>query len=119
MLTVENERTGVVLADRCRLAASPISRLVGLLNRSSLPIGEGLLIRPCSSVHNFFMRFPIDVAFLDGEGRVLKTYEPLRVWRATTIVRGAKQALELPADALATSGTRIGDVLRFDVRVEG
>ncbi|MDQ3855874.1 MAG: DUF192 domain-containing protein [Chloroflexota bacterium] len=110
-MRITNSRTGEVLADRCKLARSPVARAVGLLNRSALERGEGLLLRPCSSVHCFFMRFPIDVAFLDGKGQVLKVYEPMKPWRASTIVRRAKQTLELPAGVLRQTGTRVGDVL--------
>ncbi len=114
-MTVEvvNTRSAAMLSDRCKLATSIPARSVGLLNRSSLEEGEGLLIRPCSSVHCFFMRFPIDVLFLDKEGRVLKMYTPLKQWRATSIVRGAKQTLELPAGTVARTGTQVGDVLHF------
>lgn len=110
-MKVTNARTGDTVADRCRLADNLLTRGIGLLNRSSLDRGEGLLIRPCSSVHCFFMRFPIDVAFLDAGGRVLKTYAPLKPWRASTIVRGARQTLELPAGALEEAGTTVGDRL--------
>jgi uncharacterized membrane protein (UPF0127 family) len=84
------------------------------MGRSSLPPGEALLIRPCSSVHSFFMRFPIDVVFLDREGVVLKVYAPLRPWRASTWVRGARQALEMPAGTLARTGTSVGDTLALE-----
>ena len=111
-MRVSNARSGRVLAERCRTASTPLARFLGLMGRASLPPGEGLLIRPCSSVHCFFMRFPIDVAFLDGEGRVVKLYAPLRPWRTSSpVVWGAKQALELPAGTIADSDTQVGDVL--------
>ncbi len=89
-----------------------MARGVGLLDRSGLDAGEGLLLKPCSSVHCFFMRFAIDVAFLDAEGKVLKVYDSMKPWRASTIVRGAKQTLELPAGVLSASDTVVGDVLQ-------
>ncbi len=113
-MRITNTRNNRLLADRCRLAASAVTRLVGLLNKSSLDAGEGLLIRPCSSVHTMFMRFPIDVVFLDPEGKVLRVYTPLKPWRSSRIVRGAKQTLELPAGAVAASDTRVGDRLVID-----
>lgn len=113
-MRVTNQKNGNVVADSCRLATSMVARGVGLLNRSSLPQGEGLLIRPCSSVHCFFMRFPIDVLFLDAEGRILKLYAPLKQWRSSSWVRGAKQTLELPAGTIAKTGTSVGDVLLLE-----
>lgn len=113
-IRVTNARTDGVLADRCAQANSVLGRGVGLLNRSSLDAGEGLLIRPCSSVHCFFMRFPIDVIFLDGDGKVLKMYAPLKQWRASRWVRGAKQTLELPAGTIAATETCVGDTLLLE-----
>ena len=113
-MEVRNLRTGGLLAYRCHLATRLLPRTVGLLRRSGLEEGEGLLLRPCSSVHTFFMRFPIDVLFLDGNGKVLKQYNPLKQWRASAVVWGAKQTLELPAGVLASSNTRVGDTLLIE-----
>jgi uncharacterized membrane protein (UPF0127 family) len=61
----------------------------------------------------FFMRFPLDVAFIDGDGTVVRAYHGIRPWRMSRIVRGAKAAIELPAGALAASGVAAGSVLRL------
>ena len=110
-MNVANARNGQVLADDCRVASSFVARGLGLLRHSHLPVGQALLIRPCSSVHTFFMRFPIDVLFLDAQGRVIRIYHLMRPWRSSSIVRGAKQVLELPAGTAERTGTREGDVL--------
>lgn len=114
MLKITNVRNCRVLANKCRLADTMLSRAVGLLNRSSLERGEGLLIRPCNSVHCFFMRFPIDVLFMDAECRVLKMYTPMKPWRMSTIVRGSKQVIELPSGVVADTGTKVGDILLLE-----
>ncbi len=98
------------------MATSIVARAVGSLDRSFLAAGEGLLIQPCSAVHTFFMRFPTDILFLDAGGRVLRAYAPLRPWRATALVRGAKQALELRAETIARSDIRAGDTLLLEPR---
>lgn len=108
---IRNTTRGTLLAERAGLALGAWDRLVGLLGRSALPEGDGLWLEPCDSVHMLGMRFPIDVAFLDGEGRVLRTAEPLRPWRAIWPVRGARTALELPAGTLRRTGTLPGDLL--------
>jgi uncharacterized membrane protein (UPF0127 family) len=82
----------------------------GLLGRRSLAPDEGLLIRPCSSIHMWFMRFPIDAVFLDGELTVLKVVEHLKPWRMSA-KRGAKAVLELPAGAVEWRGLQVGDRL--------
>jgi len=82
----------------------------GLLGRKGLPSGEGLLLRPAGSVHTWFMRFPIDAVFLDGEGRVLKIAADLRPWRAAGC-RGARAVLELSSGESERRGVRPGDRL--------
>ena len=82
----------------------------GLLGRRVLPEGEGILLRPCGSVHTFFMRFPIDVVFLDRDLKVVGVAPELRPWR-TAGRRGAKAALELAAGEAARRGIGTGDRL--------
>jgi hypothetical protein len=76
------------------LADTALARVRGLLGRSSLATGEGILLRPASSVHTAFMRFAIDVVFLDRDLRVLKIASHLRPWR-TAARRKAHAVLEL------------------------
>jgi uncharacterized membrane protein (UPF0127 family) len=102
---------GDVVCRSCRPAATFLARLRGLLGRRGLADGEGLLIKPTSSIHTFFMRFALDVAFLDRDGRVVKLVPGLRPWRMT-FARGARSALELATGEIARSGLRIGDRLR-------
>jgi uncharacterized protein len=85
----------------------------GLLGRKSLPSGQGILLRPASSVHTAFMRFAIDAVFLDRELRVLKVAADLRPWR-TAARRKAHAVLELPAGEAARRGLEPGDRLVAD-----
>jgi uncharacterized membrane protein (UPF0127 family) len=79
----------------------------GLLGRKSLAPEEGILLRPAGSVHTAFMRFPIDVVFVDREGEVLRIAEALPPWR-TASARGAKAVVELAAGAAASAGLAPG-----------
>ena len=101
---------GAVVCDSCTVADSAVTRLRGLLGRDELPAGEGLLLEPAGSIHTCFMRFPIDVVFLDAERRVLSVAEDLPPWR-TARQRGAKAVLELPAGEVARRGVSAGDRL--------
>ena len=103
---------GEVIVERCFVADNPWTRMRGLLGRSSLPAGEGLLIRPTGSVHTFFMRFPIDVVFLDRELSVVGVAAELRPWRIAGR-RGAKAVLELPAGESARRRIEPGTRLRL------
>jgi uncharacterized protein len=101
---------GTIVCERCELAGSPFSRMRGLLGREGLESGEGLLLRPASSVHTWFMRFPIDAVFLNRDLVVLGIADGLEPWRAAGR-RGARAVLELPAGESARRGLKVGDEL--------
>jgi uncharacterized membrane protein (UPF0127 family) len=101
---------GTVACERCLVADTPLSRMRGLLGRAGLEPGEGMLIKPTNSVHMFFMRFAIDVVFVDREMAVRKVVEKLRPWRMAGC-RGARAAIELPAGAASRSGITVGERL--------
>ena len=92
-------------------ADRPLSRARGLLGRSGLAPGEGLWLAPCRQVHTCFMRFAIDVVFLDHGNQVLRLCRELAPWRFSPWVGGAVSALELAAGAAAHLSP--GDRLEF------
>jgi uncharacterized membrane protein (UPF0127 family) len=96
----------------CVLADTPLKRLRGLLGRSALPAGEGLLLRPSPSIHTFFMRFAIDAVFLDRDLRVVAIERALGPGRVAG-KRGARAVLELAAGEAARRGVCNGDTLRL------
>ena len=85
---------GRPLCEECVVADNPLTRLRGLLGRQGLGAGEGLLLRPAPSIHTWFMRFAIDVVFLDAELRVLRVAQAVKPWRFAGC-RGARAVLEL------------------------
>ena len=101
---------GAVVCDTCLIADGPWLRMKGLLGRADLPDGEGILLRPASSIHMAFMRFPIDAVFLGRDLTVLKVVRNLAPWRMAS-KRRAHSVLELPAGTCARSGVREGDRL--------
>ena len=86
-------------------------RIVGLLGVDHLDPGTGLLIERTQSIHMFFMRFAIDAVFVDKGGRVTRAIADLRPWRVVWWARGARDCIELPVGAIASSGTQVGDQL--------
>jgi len=83
------------------------------MGRTGLPAGHGLWIEPCNSIHMFFMRFAIDVLFLDREGNVKRVLLNLRPWRVSPIVFGARTTVELPAGTLQDKSL-VGRRLRLE-----
>jgi hypothetical protein len=112
-LTRVRTESGKVLCERCEMPESAFLRARGLLGRSGLEPGEGMLIDRAGSVHMFFMRFPIDVVFLARDRTVVGVRHRLSPWR----IAGARRAvasLELPAGRVAEVGVEKGDVLVFE-----
>jgi uncharacterized protein len=105
-----NVTRGTVVCDRAILADRPLQRMRGLLGRDSLEPGEGLLLQPAPSIHTAFMRFPLDVVFLDSESVVVRVVHTLAPWRAASAQR-ARSVLELAAGEGARRGVEVGDWL--------
>ena len=105
-----NARNDRVLAESVSRAFDSRSRRRGLLSHTSLPRGSAMVIAPTSAIHTFFMRFPIDVAFIDRAGRVVKARAGVRPWRIVMAPR-AFAAIEMPEGILAESQTTPGDCL--------
>jgi uncharacterized membrane protein (UPF0127 family) len=101
---------GTVVCDTCLVAESAWLRTKGLLGRRELPDGEGILLRPASSIHMAFMRFPIDAVFLAKDLTVLKVVRDLAPWRMASRFR-AHAVLEVPAGTCERHGVREGDKL--------
>jgi uncharacterized membrane protein (UPF0127 family) len=101
-----------VVAETVELAVTSPTRRRGLLGRDGLPPGHALLIAPCSSIHTWFMRFPIDVIFVTRDGRVVKTRAAIPAWRMA-FGWGAFAVVELAAGAIAQSGVKRGDRLEL------
>lgn len=110
MATALNRADGSIVCERLLVAERPFARMRGLLGRRSLLPGEGLLLRPAGVVHTCFMRFAIDVVFLDRQGGVVGIAPELRPWRAAGR-RGARAVLELPAGECERRGLQNGDRL--------
>jgi uncharacterized membrane protein (UPF0127 family) len=109
MMTIVNTTKGTTIATQAARAANFLARGRGLMLAPPLPEGGGLVIEPCNSIHMFFMRYPLDVLFVDKEGTVVYMYAGIKPWRVGRIVRGAKLAVELPTGTIASSGTQVGD----------
>ena len=112
-LRAENPARGSTLGTRIGLADRWWHRLRGLIGRSGLEPGEGLVLRPCRAVHMAWMSFPLDLAFLDRKGVVLACYHALAPGGRSRWHSEALDALELPAGILAATGTVNGDTIVY------
>lgn len=100
-----------VIADKITVADKFWARMRGLMGKKDLKQGEGLLLAPCNAVHMMFMRFPIDVIFMDRDFVVIKILESFKPWRVSPVVRVAFQVVELMAGTASDKGIKTGDKL--------
>lgn len=111
-LRVTNTTRNTVLATSMEVASSAAKRNKGLLGRDRLAPGEGLWIIPCESVHTFWMRFPIDLVYLDRKKRICKLKRSVPAWRLSACLR-AHSVIELPAGTIERTHTIPSDILEF------
>jgi uncharacterized protein len=114
-----NQTRGTVLCERLEDAGGLGGQSRGLLGRDGLEPGTGMLFEngrftPMMWMHMFFMRFAIDIVFLGRGGKVVKVNSNLKPWRVSSMVFGARLALELPAGAAEASATEPGDQIKFE-----
>ena len=107
---MRNHTRNTVLGDSVDVADTSEKRRVGLLKHERLEAGSGLWIVPCESVHTFFMKFPIDLVYLDKQRKVRKVRHAVPAWRLSACLT-AHSILELPAGTAEKSGTLPGDEL--------
>ena len=107
---LRNVRTGEHLANMVEAAFDSTSRNRGLLGRDSFAPGSALIIAPCTSVHTWFMRFPIDLVFVGKLGEIKKVRPAVGPWRLAA-AWNSFAVVELPAGGAGDS--RPGDVLEL------
>jgi uncharacterized membrane protein (UPF0127 family) len=105
---------GNVVISQLRIARRMHQRVRGLLGTRSLETDEGLWITPCTSIHMWFMRYPIDVVFISRDLHVVRIHERLGPWRMARGGRDAHSVLELPAGSVARHSIGVGDALLIE-----
>jgi uncharacterized membrane protein (UPF0127 family) len=117
LVKIWNASNEQLIGDRIEIAETSFARMRGLLGRKSLDEGEGLWISPSSGVHTVGMSFAIDVLGMDKDLRVVRIWERLAPWRATSLSLRTHSVIELPAGRIAEVPVRVGDRLRIELRV--
>jgi len=114
MAALMNDRTRSAIAMQVELASTRVSRRRGLLGRDSLDPAAALMLTPCLAVHTAFMRFPIDLVFLDRDGIAVKIVSDVQPWRLAASAR-AYSVVELAAGTLRKHAVAVGDRLYLRV----
>src|SRR5690242_9913395 len=111
-LKISNLTRQTEVASCAEVADTAAKRNKGLLGRTGLPSGGGLWIVPCESVHTFFMKFAIDLVYIDRNKKVKKVRRRVGPWRLSACL-SAHSILELPAGTVENTQTQRGDQLAF------
>jgi len=112
-MKVINQTRNTVLAEDAAVADTLFLRLKGLLGKRALHPQEALVIKNCNSVHTFFMRFAIDVFFVDKKNKIVKIIPSLKPFHITGIYLNSALVIELPAGTAKSTNTQVGDYLRW------
>ncbi|MCX7748676.1 MAG: DUF192 domain-containing protein [Clostridia bacterium] len=114
-MIIKNLTRNTKLANEAKVAKTFFTRFMGLMGKKSLSQGDGLLITPCKSIHMFFMKFPLDVVFIDKMNVVVYTIEDIKPWKVSKIIAKAHQVIELPVGTIQRTGTHTGDRIDFEI----
>ena len=106
-----NETKKIMIVDDLKIAKTFKERFWGLMFKRRMAGNEGLMILGCNAIHTCFMRFAIDVVFMDINHKVIGIKEKIKPWRQSGFVRKAYIALELPEGTVSRKSISIGDIL--------
>lgn len=113
-MRVFNETRQVPLITRGRLANTFWLRLRGLLGTDALQKEEGLILAGEKSIHTLFMKFPIDVVYVNKQYQVIRTDVNMVPYRLGPFIAQSAYILEMPVGTIAHTATEVGDQLRFE-----
>lgn len=102
-----------IIAYELGIARTTAQKTKGLLGKKLFPAGEGLLIEHCNSIHMFFMKFPLDILFVDENYKVVKIVKDLKIWMMSMCGQ-ATHTIELPVGTIDLHRVRVGDELAID-----
>lgn len=113
-MKITNKTKNTILAKDAIIADTPLKRMRGLLGKKEFNKCQALIIRPCQSIHTFFMRFSIDVLFVDKNNKVIKAISNLRPFRLIPVYFNSAFVIEMPVGTIQLSLTSKGDTLIID-----
>ena len=113
-MRIINQAKKTTVAQEAVVADTPLARVKGLLGKKELALHHALILKPCNSIHTFFMQFPIDVLFMDRNNAVVAALSDVQPFRLSRLYYNAHCVIELPAGTIAATSTTAGDTLAFE-----
>ncbi len=112
-MKIYNSTQNSLIADDVKVADNFVSRTFGLIPKKEISAGEGLIIKPCCSIHTFFMRFAIDVLFVNKQNEIVALHKNVKPWRILPIHPTSHYVIELASGQIAAKGIEKGMVIRL------
>ena len=113
-MKIINKSKNIVLAEDASNADNPFKRMKGLLGKKEFMLGKALILKPCNSIHTFFMRFPIDVLFINKENKVIAFLPSFKPFRLTRIYPASSSVIEFPSGTLKPNLVERGDIIALE-----
>lgn len=113
-LKIYNSTQNNIISDNAKVADNFFSRSVGLISKKFLPEGEALIIKPCCSIHTFFMKFEIDVLFVNKRNEIIALYENAKHWRILPIHPTSSYVIELSAGSITNKNIVKHDIISIE-----
>lgn len=110
-MKVYNSSKNQIIADDVKVAQNFFTRSFGLLLRKSLSENEGLIIKPCCSIHTFFMKFSIDVLFVNSKNQIIALYENVKPYRILPIHLSSRYVIEFPSGSISSKNIENGNLI--------
>jgi len=110
-MKIFNQTRKATLAEDVFMAGSFLKRVQGLLGKKVFNYGQAIVLKPCNSIHTFFMRFPIDILFIGKDNTVVKAISGLKSFRLSPVCFKSKFVIELPPGTIKFTSTQAGDRL--------
>jgi len=108
-----NQTKNTTIAQEAAVAETPLTRITGLLGKKTLERRHALILKPCNSIHTFFMQFSIDALFVDKNKIVVALLPGLKPFCFSRAYFKAQCVIEMPAGTIAETATAVGDTLAF------
>ena len=108
-MAITNITRQTVIAQSVEIASTPLARMQGLLGRASLSPSQALVITSCQSIHMLFMRFAIDVIFIDGKNKAVGLVQDIQPFQFSSVFWKSACAIETAAGTIERSQTQLGD----------
>lgn len=112
-MKVLDEDTDGVIVENLKPAYSFGKRLKGLMFDKRLKSQSGVHIKPCPSIHTFFMKFPIDIIYIDKEMRIVGLEQSLDPGKFGKRFKNVHSVIELETGRILELGITVGQTLKI------